>query len=231
MRAGAHRDWRLQSSWRGDFVATWQVDEARERVDAVYFHPTFPRMSEDLRGTVTFLMLDGPLGEDGVERWLGAIEPADKAPADARPIAELRAAIETLAGRRPASASRDAGPGCRREPALRHPELALKRIDHLACDIHVVIDVGILRPDENGMPTNEEAEPLNAIEDELAPLLPDAVYFGRETRPGRRVLHYFAPGDSPGKARLTAWASGHADRDPRVARTDDPRWTARDRFL
>jgi len=216
----------------GEFVAAFEVDEGREVVNATCFHPAFPRMSEDLRGTATFLMLDGALGEDGVERWLGGIEPAATPPVGARPIAELRAAIQTLAGT--ATGERFAvmrGQDTEGRPLFVTLNFALKRIDHLACDSHVVIDLGLLRPDENGMPTNEEAEQLNTIEDELAPLLTDAVYFGRETRAGRRVLHYFAPGDSPGKARLTAWASSHRDRDPRVAWTEDPRWTARDRFL
>ena len=56
---------------------------------------------------------------------------------------------------------------------------ALKRIDHLACDHHVAIDLALLDPTEEGLTTDEEAEQLNALEDELAPLLADAVYFGR----------------------------------------------------
>ena len=50
-----------------------------------------------MRTTATFLALDGALGEDGVERWMGSVEAAADAPAGARPIAELRAATDALA--------------------------------------------------------------------------------------------------------------------------------------
>jgi hypothetical protein len=216
----------------GDFVAAFDVDEGREVVNVRCFHPAFPRMSDELRGSATFLMLDGALGEDGVERWLGAIEGVAAAPDGARPIAELRAAIDVLA--RTATGERFAvmrGNDAEGRPLFVTLNTALKRIDHLACDNHVVIDMAILNPDANGLTTSDEAKDLDAIEDELQPLLTDAVYFGRETRAGRRVLHFFAPGDSPARERLAAWASAHGARDVRIDWRDDPRWEARARFL
>jgi hypothetical protein len=213
-------------------VAAFEVDDGRELINVRCFHPAFPRMSEELRSTATFLLLDGAFGEDGVERWLGVIESAGSPPEGARPLAELRAAIDALA--KTATGERFAilrGRDATGNPVFVTLNFALKRIDHLACDAHLAIDVALLRPDANGMPDNAEAEQLNALEDELAPLLADAVYFGRETRAGRRVLHYFAPADSAGRARVGEWASRHRDRDPRIAWTDDPRWDARDRFI
>ena len=216
----------------GEFVAAFDVDEAREVVNVRCFHPAFARMSEDLRGTATFLMLDGALGEDGVERWLGGIEGAEAVPDGALPIAELRAAIDVLA--KSATGERFAvmrGQDAEGRPLFVTLNTALKRIDHLACDHHVAIDLAILNPDANGLTTGDEAADLDAIEDELQPLLADAVYFGRETRAGRRVLHFFAPGDSPAKPRLAAWASAQGARDARVDWRPDPRWEARARFL
>ena len=68
--------------------------------------------------------------------------------------------------------------------------LALKRIDHLACDTHLCVDVALLDPTPDGMPNDDEAEALNDIEDELEEMITgDAVYFGRETVHGRRALH------------------------------------------
>ena len=215
-----------------DFVAAFEVDEGREVVNVRCFHPAFPDMPDELRGTATFLMLDDALGEDGVERWLGAIEGVPAAPDGARPIAELRAAIDVLA--RSATGERFAvmrGNDAEGRPLFVTLNTALKRIDHLACDNHVVIDMAILNPDTNGLTTSDEAKDLDAIEDELQPLFSDAVYFGRETRAGRRVLHFFAPGDSPAKQRVAAWASAHGARDVRVDWRADPRWEARARFL
>ena len=215
-----------------DFVAAFDVDEGREVLNVRCFHREFPRMSEELRRTATDLMLDAALGEDGVERWLGSIDGVAAAPDGARPIAELRAAIDVLA--RSATGERFAvmrGNDTEGRPRFVTLNTALKRIDHLACDHHVAIDMAILAPDANGLTTSDEAKDLDAIEDELQPLVSDAVYFGRETRAGRRVLHFFAPGDSPAQARLVAWASAHDKRDVRIDWRADPRWDARARFL
>jgi hypothetical protein len=216
----------------GEFSAAFEVDEGRELINVRCYHPAFPRMSEELRGTAAFLALDGALGEDGVERWIGGVEAADAPPDGARLMAALRAETDALA--KAATGERFAvlrGQDSEGRPLFVTLNAALKRIDHLACDTHVTVDLALLEPTEHGLTTNEEAEQLDALEDELAPLLPDAVYFGRVTHAGRRVLHYFAPGDSVGRARLDAWASGHRKRAPRVTWTDDPRWIARDRFL
>ena len=215
-----------------DFVAAFEVDEGREVMNVRCFHPEFARISEERRGAATALMLDGVVGEDGVERWLGNIDSAATAPDGARPIAELRAAIDVLA--RSATGERFAvmrGNDAEGRPRFVTLNTALKRIDHLACDHHVVIDMAILNPDTNGLATSDEAKDLDAIEDELQPLVSDAVYFGRETRAGRRVLHFFAPGDSPARERLAAWASAHDARDVRIDWRADPRWEARARFL
>jgi hypothetical protein len=215
-----------------DFVAAFTADDGREVIDVRCFHPAFPRMSEDLRATAAFLMLDDALGEDGVERWLGEVEDVAVAPEGAQPIVALRAAIEALA--KTATGERFAvmrGSDPEGRPLFITLNTALKRIDHLACDHHVAIDLAILTPDANGLSTSDEAKDLDALEDELQPLLSDAVYFGRETRAGRRVLHFFAPGVSPARQRVAAWAAAHGARDVRIDWRPDPRWDARARFL
>ena len=109
--------------------------------------------------------------------------------------------------------------------------LALKRIDHLACDTHVSVDVALLDPEPDGMPNDDEAEALSDIEDELEEMITgDAVYFGRETVHGRRALHWFVAPDHPIRAALEAWAARHADRDVRLTWAPDPRWATTDRF-
>ncbi|MBX3156131.1 MAG: DUF695 domain-containing protein [Deltaproteobacteria bacterium] len=215
-----------------EFVAAWEVDENRERVDAMYYHPAFADIEdENLRGTITFLMLDGAFGEDGVERWLGSIEPADEEPEGARPIAELQDAVAEMS--RLATGEKFAV--LRGEDDGGHPifvtiNQALKRIDHLLCIVHAAIDMAILEPDDHGMPSNDEAEQLNAIEDELAAQLAGAgAYFGRETRRGRRILHWFTPEDGA-RGKVEAWAERHAGRDIQATWTRDPAWEAQHRF-
>jgi hypothetical protein len=63
-----------------DFSLAFEIDEMRELVSVECFHPAYPDMPDNLRGTATFLMLDDALGEDGVERWIGGIRPAAAAP-------------------------------------------------------------------------------------------------------------------------------------------------------
>ena len=90
---------------------------------------------------------------------------------------------------------------------------------------HVAIDVAILDQNPHGLPTNADAEQLNALEDELgAALGGHAVYFGRDTKPGHRTIHWYAPEESPVKAIVERWAKSHADRKPEVMFAHDPTW-------
>jgi hypothetical protein len=215
-----------------ELVAAFVVDDARERVDATYFHPDFPRMDEDLRNTVMFLTLDGAFGEDGVERWLGSIEAATELPEGARPIAELQDAVAELA--RNATGEQFAvlrGEDDGGAPIFVTINQALKRVDHLMACMHVAIDLAILEPNEHGLTGNDEAERLNSIEDELASALGrTAVYYGRETRRGRRILHWFAPEDGPAGSTIDRWATAHGERDVSVTWKRDPSWEVQRRF-
>ena len=71
--------------------AAW--DETRRLVDVRLWHPRFPEVPEAVRLQAAFLFLDHLLGEDGVERWIGAIELFD-GPTGGRTPAELKAEVE-----------------------------------------------------------------------------------------------------------------------------------------
>ncbi|MDQ3335540.1 MAG: DUF695 domain-containing protein [Myxococcota bacterium] len=208
-----------------DLRVTFEVELARERVHGSYFHPGFAKLDENGRGVALFLLLDGEFGEDGVERWLGGVDVLDDA-TDTKPFAEFRAAVDQLTkdatGERFAIFEGETESG---EPLFVTVNLALKRIDHLLHTQHVAIDVAILDQNEHGLPTNADAEQLNALEDALAAALGGhAVYFGRETRPGHRTCHWYAPEDSPVKAIVERWSKDHADRKPEVMFAHDPAW-------
>ena len=91
--------------------AAW--DETRRLVDVRLWHPRFPEVPEDVRMQAGFLFLDHLLGEDGVERWIGAIELFD-APTGGRTPAELKAEVERHAAEptatRPGSTASARGP-------------------------------------------------------------------------------------------------------------------------
>lgn len=206
-----------------DLRVSFEVEGARERVHAELWHPAFEQLDDDARMMALFLLLDGELGEDGVERWLGSVEVSDDA-GDAS-IDDLRAAVDELAatatGQQFAVLRGENDDG---EPVFVTVNLALKRIDHLLHTMHLAVDLAILDKNEHGMPTNEDAEQLNALEDELTASFTDAVYYGRETRPGRRTIHWYVPEDSAAQRIVEEFATRHPDRKPQLMLARDPTW-------
>ena len=212
------------------FTAT--IDPNRELMDVTSFHPAFAAMPDEMRGMTTFITLDRVLGEDIVQRWLGGISTSVEPLEDGAPFAMMIEAVGLLSrdatGERFITLRGEAPDG---RPVFETINLALKRIDHLACDTHVSVDVALLDPTHDGMPNDDEAEALNDIEDELEEMITcDAVYFGRETVHGRRVLHWFVAPDHPIRTALEAWAARQADRDVLLVWAPDPRWATADRF-
>lgn|SRR6185312_5729537 len=208
------------------------LDPGRELMAVTSFHPGFAAMPEEMRGMATFITLDRILGEDTVQRWLGgvrtSVEPLEKG----APFGVLIEAVGLLsreATRERFTTLRGEAPDGR--PMFATINLALKWIDHLACDTHVAVDVALLQSTPEGMPTDEESEALNDIEDELEEMITgDAVYLGRETVHGRRTLHWFVAPEHPIRSTLEAWAARHADRDVRLTWSPDPAWTTAARF-
>jgi hypothetical protein len=112
------------------------------------------------------------------------------------------------------------------EPMVAMVNLALKRVDHLLMDQHVAVTIPLRAPTEQGLPTNEEADELNALEDQLIDVLGrDAIYFGRETGRGLRVIHFQGAGQGPVESRARTWAKQHADRRVSVVSEFDPKWS------
>jgi hypothetical protein len=73
--------------------------------------------------------------------------------------------------------------------------------------------------------TGEEAADLNGVEDELAGALGhDAVYIGRETGQGKRMLHFHVAGQGPAEGRIREWAKRHVEHQVEIAVVSDPRW-------
>jgi len=211
---------------RDELQVAFEVDRGRERIDARYFHPRFAELPESSRLTAVFLLLDGALGEDGVERWLGNIDAASESPTGAVPFAQFRVALDEL--ERTATGEKFVimkGTTETGEPLFVTCNQALKRIDHLLHTMHVAIDLAILDQNEQGLTTPADAEALNRLEDELSDALKGlAVYFGRETRPGHRVWHWYLPDDSAAQGIIERWAKQHPERRPQVAWMRDPGW-------
>ncbi len=109
-------------------------------------------------------------------------------------------------------------------PVLAMINVAIKRLDHLLMDQHLEVVVPFEDGAAQGMPTGEENQALNALEDELiAALGHDAVYVGHETGDGRRTLHFHVAAQGPAGARVDEWAR-KAGRAIEVEFRHDPGW-------
>jgi hypothetical protein len=77
------------------------VDEDRQQVDVAVHHPRFPEMTDGAKATVSFLVLDWLLGEDGVERWVGDVQASDVEPPASLPTDALDEVLVALRQRHP----------------------------------------------------------------------------------------------------------------------------------
>jgi len=218
---------------RGELMGVIEVDKFRERINGTYFHPAFAKLAERQRMTALYLMLDGLFGEDGVERWLGAIKASEAPLESAVALPDFIAAVAEL--ERTATGQQGAileGKTKSGEPLFVSCNTALKRIDHLLYTMHVAIDLAILDQNAQGLTTQTDAAVLDRIQDELEEALGErVVYFGRETRPGHRVIHWYAAEDGAVQGIIERWAQRHADRRPNVEWARDPTWKFVKRYV
>jgi hypothetical protein len=203
----------------GEMRAIGSWDEARRRFDVRLWHPAFPELPPNVRGQVMFLFLDGLLGEEDVERWIGAIEPLE-APSGGRTPAELRAEIdrrraETAGDERWVLASGTAASG---DPVVVVADASLKRVDHPFADHHVTVRVDLSEADR-------DTTALNAEEDDLTARLQGlAINAGRVTQAGARTIHFVTDDPDATRRAVDAWVADHPGRRIRVRVERDMRW-------
>lgn len=186
-----------------DILVRTSVDEGRERIDVEVWHDAFAAMPESLRGNVAFLMLDGALGEDGVERWIGVVDLATSRPSDATPLPQLGEQVEAL--RATATGERWAVLRGERDgtPVFASLNRALKRVDHLLCSFRIDLVIQLRDPSPEGLPEKDELAAIAEGEDRLLEVLgEDVVFVGTLTHAGRRTLVFYAMESSPALARM-----------------------------
>jgi hypothetical protein len=177
-----------------DLQFATRTDVERERLDVTIWHPAFATMDERLRTNVAFHALDGLLGEDEVQRWLGAVTTtAARAAADMVDQAGLLATIARLAA--DATGERfllGRASSKRGETLSVLLNTSLKQIDHLDKPDRVRMIVSLRSTGAGGLPTAEEDQLLNALEDRVSAIDLGAVYAGRVTGRGQRTLNWYA---------------------------------------
>jgi hypothetical protein len=204
-----------------------QTDTTREVVNVKFYHPTFAELTESERTRAAFIILDNVLGEDGVERWVGEISTATEPLADGIRLESLSTKVDALA--KTATGERFSILSWRTQggaPIVATANLAVKRVDHLLMDQELTATLKLRNPTRDGLTASEEAAELNRIEDELiASLGNDAIYLGRETGVGNRVLHFHVARNGVSEARTRQWASQHREYKIEVTVRSDPDWT------
>jgi len=198
MVAGARFDleeMRASTSW----------DANRRRLDVRLWHPRFAEVPQDVRIQAAFLFLDHLLGEDGVERWIGAIE-LFEGPTGGRTPAELKAEVERHAAEPAGDDTWVNGEVTQPDGAtgLILADVALKRIDYPFHDWWVWVRMvwGAER-----FPTDAEAEQLNAEEDNFLERMGErAILAARVTVPGSRTWHFVSEDFEKMRPAIDGWA-------------------------
>jgi uncharacterized protein DUF695 len=207
-------------------TVVFETDAVREIVHVTLHHPGLMKLDGSERARAAFLTLDNLLGEDSIERWVGKVDTSVTALLQGKSLDALAAAVETL--KKTATGDRFAvlqGKTAGGQPTFASVNLALKRLDHLLMDNHLTVTVPLQDPTPDGLTTKEEATALNALEDELLDKLGhDAVYIGRETGQGKRILHLHVSAQGPAEERARGWAKQHPGRAVEIAVRHDPRW-------
>jgi hypothetical protein len=172
------------------------VDNDRQVIDTVVFHPAFPALPQDVRVQVGFLALDWALGEDGVIRWIGRFEAAGAPPAAGVPAAGLVEVVEALAGR--ARGSRWALLRGERDGRAVVAVLAAgqKWIDHPLLDLHITVTLPYADQTPAGLPAPDSLGQLRDFEEGLTGRLPPhALVVAHESGAGVRTLHVYGDSD------------------------------------
>jgi hypothetical protein len=206
-------------------IAGW--DDQHELLDVRLWHPAFPSLDQGQRRQAAFLFLDHLLGEDAVERWIGAIDILDD-PTGGRTPAELRAEVDRQRGTATGQCWVVAqGTDERGEHVVVNANAALKRIDLPFDDHHLAVAIQL-----PGSLDEATSAALNDEEDRLlAALEGTAVFAGRRTQAGRRTLHFVTATPEEAKAIAEPWARSLPSRRIAIEARRDPRWAFREQLL
>jgi hypothetical protein len=203
-------------------VTSW--DESRELLSVRLWHPAFDPMPEQARGQIAFLFLDNVLGEEDVERWIGAIDIDPSAQAGQTPAelaAEVRRRAETATGDQWAVAQ---GTDDRGDPVIVRMNASIKRIDHPLAGTHLEVSLDSGLDDPDGRQGRANAAASEELAAGLAGIAIDCAYI---TDRRRRTIHFACEDGRRALEVAKAWADQHRDLNPKVKVEPDPNWSFR----
>jgi Family of unknown function (DUF695) len=207
-------------------IASWNSD--RQRVHVRLWHPALEGQPDSTQSQVAFLFLDNLLGEETVERWIGAIDVLEAAIVGRTPE-ELRDEVK----RQTAAADEESWTLATRadrkgEEAIVLVNTAIKPIDYPFHQHHAVVTVAA---GAEYLAANEgESDIVNEAEDRLVEAMAaaSAVYLGRVTERRRRQIHFVCQDPDAAKSSAEAWAKTERRLQPAVQVRSEPGWSFRD---
>jgi hypothetical protein len=205
--------------------STTSWDESRELLTVAIWHPALDGLPSEVKAQIAFLFLDNLVGEDDVERWIGAIEADPDAVAGITPD-ELRDEVR----RRAAASTGDqwslieARDG-RDDPVLVRLNSSLKRIDHPYASHHLEVVV------ERGLDAAADAadrEAIDRAEHELvAALAGVATEAAHITDRRRRVTHFVCEDGDRALEIARHWTARYPQWGTNATVEADPGWAFR----
>jgi hypothetical protein len=202
------------------------VAEEGDVLHLAVHHPAFPDVPEPTRVTATFLALDWLLGEDGVERWIGAVEIVLRQPPESVPATALPAMVTQLAAeRRQPRWAVLSGTSPDGLPVVGTVRVPLKPVDYPLFDLHIGVALPYASADDDGLPVDPSLGAMCDLEDVLvARLGASAVLVGHESCGGTRLLHFYADSEDTVPAQVDAMCQAWSDGTVNVYADLDGGW-------
>jgi hypothetical protein len=178
----------------GDVRFSITEDPERELLDIAVHHPLFVQMSGQGPLQVSFLLLDWLLGEDGVERWIGAIDTTNASETATASAADLTAAVSALAARNQSDKwVVMEGVNSRGQRMIVSARRPLRWIDHPLFDLHTEVHLPYEDKRDDGLPATASLDDLRRIEDDISTAVGiRGLLVAHETAAGVRTLHYYS---------------------------------------
>jgi len=208
----------------GRLRITATEDPGRRRIDVVVHHPAVTQLPHDQAGFLSFLALDSAIGEAAVESWIGSVEwTAEPAPAGWTLVQLTERVAQLPTAWPPGTATWLLGQGAddrTGKPLLYVLDQGLKRWE---APTHDMLCTAYLtyRGQDNGMPTVEIKDRLDAVEDGLV-----AHGAGSLSHRGHRYgldelqVYVFVDGQSDTEAKLRSYLKSHAKKARLVCESD-----------
>jgi len=211
----------------GAVTLTTEWDPTYEQVDITAHLPGTEDFEESAISELVLYLLDATLGEDDTERWVGIIDPVPERPMGAIGLASLPEIIEDTTRQ----ATNDGWIAAeqrlsKRETVIATVNVSLKYLDHLAHSFHLEVRIHLNESTPLGMPTEEEASVIVAIEDEVFELLGDDVVFvARETGVNQLVMHFYGTDPDRLEQAIAPWSDEHPTHRIDFDILIDPEWS------